>query len=308
RVGSRVPPVRDVTCWRSGAARKGARMVRQIACVVLWVLLLVAFILSGPTVPSAEAQFPQTCSYNPCIIDMSPSTYVIDNQWNVGTATGSQSITVNSGTSWSTAWDWNRPDEWTVTTYASAVTGWHWGWHFSPGQTGFPVQLSSHTPISATVAFDYLPDSSCGALRTCRMDIMYDVWLHNTSNPGSNSNPALEMMIWVAYSRDLWVGYVPVGYATLGGHEWKVFASGSYVAFVINEPDLNGVSLNITDFTDWMVNNLGKPASWWVSSVEFGPEIYKGQGTLNVTSYTVQVGSTAPPPPSDGAITVTSTS
>jgi hypothetical protein len=67
----------------------------------------------------------------------------MNNQWNTRGAHGSQSVAVygsNSPVVWSTTWDWKRKQEWTVTTYPSAITGWHWGWHFAPPQTGSPLR------------------------------------------------------------------------------------------------------------------------------------------------------------------------
>jgi len=265
--------------------------------------------------PGAAAQ---TCSSNGCVIDMSPPTYVLNNHWNTaGAYYVSQSSTVTSPTSWSTSWDMDRPEEWTVTTYAAAILGWHWGWRYPASQTGLPVQISSRTPINASVAFNLVPDGSCGVSRTCRFDIAYDVWFHTTSDPGT-STPAHEMMIWLAYSRDLFVGYPIAGSATLGGHRWKVIkATATYTAFVLDEPaDLTGATLNIMEFAGWLADNLGMPNSWWLDSVQFGPEIYKGKGTLNMTYYAVTVGgavsspqgpTSSPPPAGTVASSATAT-
>jgi Glycosyl hydrolase family 12 len=263
-------------------------MVPRIVYAALWSLLWMLLNLLLIAAPPADAT---TCSVNGCSLDMSSSTYVLNNEWNLGSATGSQSVSVNSPTSWSTSWDWNRAEEWTVTTYGSAITGWQWGWHIPQAQTGLPIQIASGTPINASVAFDHVPDPSCGVSRTCRYDIAYDVWIHDSSNPGT-TNPIFEMMIWLAYERNLTVGQPVAGYATIGGHQWKVLVQGSYAAFVINEPaDLTAADLNITEFAQWLVTNQGKPSSWWITSVQFGPEAYKGKATLNVTSYSVSVGS-----------------
>ena len=45
----------------------------------------------------AQAQYPQTCTSNWCIVDIPdtpPTTYVMNNQWNKRGAQGSQSVTV----------------------------------------------------------------------------------------------------------------------------------------------------------------------------------------------------------------------
>jgi hypothetical protein len=103
----------------------------------------------------------------------------MNNQWNKRGARGSQSVTVygsNSPVVWSTTWDWKRKQEWTVTTYPSAITGWHWGWHFAPTQTGFPVAVSSGKAVTARVAYDYLPHATCEVSRTCGYDVAFDLW------------------------------------------------------------------------------------------------------------------------------------
>ena len=64
-------------------------MVHRFSRLALWAWLAVLLAGLGPR--SVEAQFPQTCSSNPCIVDMSSSTYVVNNQWDTGTASGSAS-------------------------------------------------------------------------------------------------------------------------------------------------------------------------------------------------------------------------
>jgi Glycosyl hydrolase family 12 len=232
-----------------------------------------------------------TCETDGCILEMSPDIYVTNNQWgNAGNGGGT--ITVNGGTSWSTNWDFDAPTDWVVISYPAAILGWQWGYR-SPN-TGFPVQLSSHTPIHATAAFTYVPDPSCSVSRVCRLDIAYDAWFHGTNNPGT-SDPVYEMMIWLAYSRELFSGTPARAYAILGGHRWKVIetqgGSTPVATFLLDEPaDLTGATLNITDFTDWLVNNHWVPATWWIDSLQFGTEIFNGKGTLHVPCYTASVG------------------
>lgn len=276
-------------------------MTRRHTLGPLTVLIALAALLWLGSVEGASAQFPQTCSVKGCLIDMSPSVYVLNNHWNTGTASGGQSITVNSDTSWSTSWDFDRSEDWTVTTYAAAIFGWQWGWRVPPAQLGLPVQLSSRTPINTTAVFDYVPDSSCGGSRVCRLNVSYDVWFHRTASPDT-SNPAYEMMIWLAYSRELFSGYRAIGYATIGGHRWKVIesqgGSSPVGTFLLDEPaDLREATLDIMEFAQWLVDNHGLPADWWLDSVQFGPEVFKGKGTLNVHGYGITVGGAVSPAP-----------
>lgn len=279
---------------RAGTPRAGAVTVLVALALLLW--------LAG----GAAAQV-GTCQTNGCILDMSPTIYVLNNEWG-NNGVGSGSITVSSQTSWSTSWDYAPSSDWTVISYPSAILGWQWGYRLA--NTGFPVQLASRTPVGTTVAFRVVPDPTCApggvggggtGSRVCRLDVSYDLWLHDTSNAGT-STPVYEVMIWVAYSRELFSGTTPNAYATLGGHNWKVLltqgGSSPVATFLLNEAaDLTGATLNITDFTDWLVANQWVSATWWLDSVQFGTELFKGKGVLNVTNYTATVGSATPPPP-----------
>jgi hypothetical protein len=48
-------------------------------------------------------------------------------------------------------------------------------------------------------------------------------------------------------------------------------------------------SLNIKAFIDWLRTNRGLSSSKYLASIEFGTEIFRGSGNVNVTSYTCQV-------------------
>ena len=79
----------------------------------------------------------------------------------------------------------------------------------------------------------------------------------------------------------------------VGGYRWNVFQTASTNAVFVptaNQLDVDDANLNLMDFIDEIVSrNLGISPSWYLSSVEFGIEVYKGRGTLNVTSYDVTV-------------------
>ena len=271
-------------------------MTRRLSCVPLGLLML-AVILTGSTAPVAEApaQYPQTCSSNWCIVDIPdtpPSTYVMNNQWNTRGAHGSQSVTVygsNSPVVWSTTWDWKRKQEWTVTTYPSAITGWHWGWHFAPPQTGFPVALSPGSPSQPGWLMTTFPMPRTGARARA-----------GTTSPSISSSitpatqeptpPQFELMVWLSYSRaDLWIGYTPIAEdVDVGGYRRNVFHTASTNAVFVptaNQVDVDDANLNLMDFIGEIVtHNLGISRSWYLSSVEFGIEVYQGRGTLTVTS------------------------
>jgi hypothetical protein len=80
----------------------------------------------------------------------------------------------------------------------------------------------------------------------------------------------------------------------VGGYRWNVFRTADTNAVFVptaDQADVDDATLNLMDFIDEIVRrNLGVSESWYLSSVEFGIEVYKGRGTLNVTSYDVTVG------------------
>jgi hypothetical protein len=250
-----------------------------------------------------------TCSTNFCTLDLrtsAPKSYVVNNGWDIGSATGSQSIDVTSQTAWSTTFDWTRAAEFSVTSYAAAIVGWHsgTGFFYPFAQTRLPVQLSASTVISAAGTYTYTPDAACGISRTCRYDIAFDMWVHDVANPETGGVGTLmhEVMIWTKYDQLDPNGINPVsaGTPTLGGHLWDVRESTvgghGYTAFLINEPHLTSFAFNLSDFFDWLVAHRGMPASWWLSGVEFGIEVYKAKGVLSLSSYTLDIEAAAPAP------------
>lgn len=71
-------------------------------------------------------------------------------------------------------------------SFSSAVLGWHWGRQRSG--TELPVRLGANRNVPTTWSYDV---SGSGT-----MNVAYDLWLHNESNPGSSSGPSDEIMIW----------------------------------------------------------------------------------------------------------------
>jgi hypothetical protein len=92
----------------------------------------------------------------------------------------------------------------------------------------------------------------------------------------------------------MWIGYTPIAKDVyVGGYRWNVFQTASTNAVFVptaNQVDVDDANLNHMDCIDEIVRrNLGISSSWYLSSVEFGIEVYKGRGRLNVTSYDVTV-------------------
>ena len=286
-------------------------MIRRLSCVAFWLLFLAATLIS----PGSSVAADQSCSDNWCwrLLPDSPSypdTYAYNNLWNTRGARGKQSITVYDGSPgdpgiWSTTLDWNRSQQWTVTSFVSTVNGWHWGEPFDTWEL-LPVPVSQLVPgrqsVNTSVKYVYQPDPTCGSKRViCRYDVAYDLWFHDHDPTGTGDAPNFELMVWLSYSRaDLFVGYQsviqPLPY--VGGHHWNVFQTTSTNAvFVIadvdqngNPVDVNGDLLNLAEFINLAKTLNSGLSSWYLTGVEFGIEVYKGKGTFTVTDYQLAIG------------------
>jgi hypothetical protein len=226
-------------------------------------------------------------------LTLTPDIYVFNNQWG-NCNCGTQSITTTSPTSWSTSWNYGGKVDWKIRSYVAAILGWQFGWVDT--NTGLPMPLASHTPIPTTADFKVTGNST--------MDVAYDCWFQNTKSTDKSVRPSGEMMIWVADIGGLKQTSTPTT-VKIDGITWDAYPYGQQgtpgkgkarlVQFVLHEGhdnyNLKAVKLNITDFTDFAVSQGWYDASDYISSVEFGNEIYNpGQGSLTLTDYSVHVG------------------
>ncbi|MBC8132073.1 MAG: RICIN domain-containing protein [Deltaproteobacteria bacterium] len=167
------------------------------------------------------------------------------------------------------------------------MLGLHWGWHFPTG-TGLPSQLSANRDINTSYAYT----ASFGTGGTA--NVAYDVWLHTQSNP-LYENPSDEVMIWVNKTG----GAGPIGgviaTVTIGGATWNLHRGniGWEVWSFVRTSNSGSASLNIKSFTDYLRNTWGLSSAKYVTSVEFGTEIFHGTGNVNVTNYTCTVASSS---------------
>src|SRR5262245_2113711 len=261
-------------------------MLRRLSFGVTLVLLFIA--------PAASLSASVSCATNGCFL-ASPPVYILNNIWNATRATGRQSITVLSPTAWSTTFSWSRPDDWQVTSYAAAILGWHWGWRMSRELTGLPISVVGPQRVLPESVFTISPAGAA----PLRYAMAYDLWLHERPDPKSDgSDPRIEVMVWLSYSQDyLGVNEVSVASPTIAGQRWKVHVKATRskaldtISFVIDGPNLSGASVDLKEFLAWTVANRPDILSprHFLTSVQFGPEIYKGAGTAEVATYTVRV-------------------
>jgi hypothetical protein len=173
-----------------------------------------------------------------------------------------------------------------VKAYPSAVFGWHWGWHFPSGSTGLPTQLSANQNVNSSYSYTVNFGGGTG-------NVAYDCWLHTQSNP-LYENPSDEIMIWVNSSG----GAGPISQTTvttninIGGSTWNLHRGniGWNVWSFVRTSNSGSGSVNIKSFTDYLRSNWGLSANKYLTSVQFGTEIFHGTGNLNVSNYTCAVG------------------
>jgi glycosyl hydrolase family 12 len=260
-----------------------------------------------------QAAAPTSCSENWCTLPLGDTLYVLNNQWGAPTAEGWQTISVQSPTAWRVEFSWERAEDWQVTSYPAAILGWHWGEKIPSALTGLPLPIDSQALVVGEVVATMTPPNS----PECRYNIAYDCWAHATPSP-ADGDDRFELMIWQAFSQDYLGHGAPYLEArpVLGGQRWKVLpgaighnATNQYdmVAFLVDGPNLTSTELDVMEFLRWIVDNRPLfPAStiydaldsWYLTGVEFGSEIYKGTGALDVTRYvvTVDAGETPIPP------------
>jgi Glycosyl hydrolase family 12/Ricin-type beta-trefoil lectin domain-like len=227
-----------------------------------------------------------TCSASFCTLDMNSRIWINNNTWGQDSSPAgwSESVTTNSSNSFRIDFNWpTGANNNSVKAYPSAVLGWHWGWHFQG--TGLPVQLSANQSINTSYAYS----ANFGSGGTA--NVAYDIWLHTQSNP-LFENPSDEVMIWVNSTG----GAGPIGgtiaTVNIGGATWALHRGniGWEVWSFVRTSNSSSGSLNIKDFTDYLRNTWGLSASKYLTSVQFGSEIFHGVGSVNVTNYTATVG------------------
>jgi hypothetical protein len=207
--------------------------------------------------------------------------WINNNQWGASSASGSQSIwsTCSSGNTigWGTEWNWSGGSG--VKTYASAVLGWQWGTKL--GNTGLPVQLSAAKTITCGWTYRVQPGQT--------MNVAYDMFTHASSNPGTNDDPADEIMIWL-YAN---AGAAPIGSrkttVTIGGTSWEFWQGQNnrwpVYSYLRSGNASTGATVVISDFLKDLTANRGVASSKYLTSIQAGTEVTSGSGRLDTDQY-----------------------
>ncbi|MEW4368390.1 GH12 family glycosyl hydrolase domain-containing protein [Paenibacillus kandeliae] len=214
--------------------------------------------------------------------------YIFNNVWGQDKVQGWwQTIYHNSDSNLGWVWHWPSTSS-DVKAYPSIVSGWHWTEGYTPG-SGFPTRLSDNKNINSTVGYSIKASGTYNAA--------YDVWFHNTNKASWDSTPTDEVMIWLNNTNAGPLGtYVET--VNIGGSSWKVNkgwldagnGKGWNVFSFVRTANTSDATLNVKNFTDYLINNKKWMTNTkYVSSVEFGTEIFGGDGQINISKWNVNV-------------------
>jgi hypothetical protein len=114
-------------------------------------------------------------------------------------------------------------------------------------------------------------------------EFAYDIWLNGVASNGST-----EVMIWTDNFNQVPSGSVQET-VTFSGQSYKVYKSGSYIAFVETVNETSG-SLNLLDFFDHIVAKGWIPSTSTLSAVDYGVELVSTNGanaTFTVSDFSL---------------------
>jgi Glycosyl hydrolase family 12 len=94
----------------------------------------------------------------------------------------------------------------------------------------------------------------------------YDIWINGVAGSGST-----ELMIWTDNVHQAPSGSVQAT-VTFGGRTYKVWKSGSYIAFVA-DANFSAASMNLLQFFNWVIAQGWIPASSTLGQIDYGAEI-----------------------------------
>jgi len=208
--------------------------------------------------------------------------WVNNNVWGRDHGSGQSCIWSNcvSGSTieWGTSWDWSGDGS--VMSYVAVILGWHWGWEIS--NTGLPVQISSGRSVDCGWSFSVSQNGT--------MNVAYDLWVHNTSNPDYNSDPTAEVMIWLYRAGG--AGPISDGNPTsvsLAGADWELHHGRTTldVHSFVRTSNTTAATFDIMDFLNLLVSRGagGVSNSSYLSSVQAGTEVFQGSGQLDTNAY-----------------------
>ena len=111
----------------------------------------------------------------------------------------------------------------------------------------------------------------------------YDIWINGVASSGST-----ELMIWTDNFHQVPAGSVQAT-ATLGGRTYKVWKTGSYIAFAASANFSSG-TLNLLQFFNWVMAKGWMRASSTLGQIDYGAELVSTNNvpaTFTFTNFSV---------------------
>lgn len=170
--------------------------------------------------------------------------------------------------------------------YPSIYAGCHYG--NCSSNSGLPVQVSRMGAITSSVSY-----------RTAEgyWNAAYDLWFDPNPNQ-SGQNTGAELMIWGSHQGPPQPIGSRVGTANLAGATWDVWFGnvGWNVISYVRQQTTTSLNISVNDFTNDAVRRGHVQSSWYLTSVQFGFEPWRGGPGLAVNSFSVSAGGPTTPP------------
>lgn len=187
-----------------------------------------------------------------------------------------QSIFLKSGAIWSCGWEWNLEGENTIPFYPEIIYGLNPWWKEST-TTELPSLLSDFSAITVSFEKEF---SGKG-----RYNSAFDIWLCETKT----GDIYAEVMIWINGTET--VGFSPTNTISIDNFTYDFYVSPGkpfYIAFVSRNQYWTG-SLNIKSFLNYLEENNYIPPELYLSSIEFGNEVWSGSGYMKIKNYSIEL-------------------
>jgi hypothetical protein len=140
---------------------------------------------------------------------------------------------------------------------------------------GSAPAISSYTTISSSFAH--------AGPHVGIYEFAYDIWLNGVASTGST-----EVMIWTDNFNQVPSGSVQET-VTLGTQSYKVYKSGSYIAFV-DTTNVTSGTVNLLDVFNHIIGKGWIPSNSTLGAIDYGIELVSTNSTdatFSVTSFTL---------------------
>lgn len=211
-------------------------------------------------------------------------SYLNNNQWGAADVEeGWQQVFYHSEHDMGWRWYWPSTID-SVKANPSLVTGWHWSSNYAP-DSHLPKAISSLHHINARARFELEAEG--------RYSVAYDIWCHTTPHARWYSSPAAEVVIWLR-SADVHPAGDYQEDVTIEGYRWRVYVgllpSGWPIYTFVSDSEVSELSMDIAPLLAYLTDTgKWKSDALFLSSIEFGSEIYSGSGELHVRDWFLEI-------------------